>query len=258
MKRLGWICASVAFVFACQQQHKTDEPAPAGHADNGPAGSAAKPTGNELPAEPVGKAPPPQPSPNPAPMGDAVAPPAAADLAGYIKDLKGNGPLTATFDTSQGTIHCELFGDKTPMTVANFVGLATGKKPWLNPKTGGVQRDTPFFDGITFHRVIPGFMIQGGDPLGQGIGGPGYQFNDEFVDGLQMGPGALAMANAGPGTNGSQFFIMAGSRPDLVHHHTIFGQCKELDVVKKITGVKTTEDKPNEPVVINKLTISRG
>jgi peptidyl-prolyl cis-trans isomerase A (cyclophilin A) len=122
-----------------------------------------------------------------------------------------------------------------------------------------VQAGKPFFDGLIFHRVIPEFMIQGGDPLGQGIGGPGYQFDDEFDRSLQMGPGALAMANAGPGTNGSQFFIMEGSRPDLVGHHTIFGQCKEVDLVSKITHVPTgANDKPSTPVTIKHVAISKS
>ena len=189
--------------------------------------------------------------------------PVAADLDAYTKDIPGSGKLHATIETSMGALHCELFPDKAPMTIANFVGLATGKKAWLNPKTGNVEKGKPYFDGLTFHRVIPGFMIQGGDPLGQGTGGPGYSFQDEFAPGTAMEPGALAMANAGKGpdgggTNGSQFFIMEGSRPDLVGHHTIFGQCKEVDVVKAITAVpRDRNDKPNTPVTINKITFSK-
>ena len=166
---------------------------------------------------------------------DDVRPPTAADLAEYTKDIKGEGKLVATIETSQGAIHCELFGDKTPVTVANFVGLATGKKPWLNPKTGTVEKGVPFYDGLTFHRVIPEFMIQGGDPRGTGSGGPGYRFDDEVNNGLVFDkPGLLAMANAGPGTNGSQFFITEVNPDHLNNKHTIFGQCKEVDIVKKI------------------------
>lgn len=222
-------------------------------------------TAGDMNAEPVNKAPelPKQPSPDPTPAAD-VRPPVAADLAEYTKDLPGSGDkLMATIETSLGTLHCELFGDKAPMTVANFVGLATGKKPWLNPKTGNVERGTPYFDGLTFHRVIPGFMIQGGDPLGQGIGGPGYNFDDEIWEGQHVGPGSLAMANAGVrgghGTNGSQFFIMEGDRPDLDKKHTVFGKCAEIDLVKKIENVPTgANDKPETPVTINKVTISKG
>jgi peptidyl-prolyl cis-trans isomerase A (cyclophilin A) len=204
-----------------------------------------------------------QPSPDPAPAAGAVRKPTAEDLPLYTQDIKGTGKLVATIETSQGTIHCELFADKAPMTVANFVGLATGKKAWMSP-SGTVTTGKPYFDGLTFHRVIPHFMIQGGDPSGNGTGGPGYSFQDEFAPGLEMGPGALAMANAGKGpdgggTNGSQFFIMEGSRPDLVNHHTIFGQCKEVDVVTKITGVpRDGQDKPNTPVTINKITFSKS
>jgi peptidyl-prolyl cis-trans isomerase A (cyclophilin A) len=188
-----------------------------------------------------------------------VRPPVPEDLAEYTKDLPGNGDtLIARIETPLGVVHCELFADKAPMTVASFVGLATGKKPWLGPN--GVEKGKPFFDGLIFHRVIPGFMIQGGDPTGSGRGGPGYKFGDEHARDVEMGPGALAMANAGPGTNGSQFFIMDkdGSRPDLVGRHTIFGQCKEIEVVNKIATVPTGPgDRPNEPVTMQ-ITISRG
>ena len=246
-----------ACTVGCEHDHK-----PADQSTPTPAAPtpAPKPEGDMKP-EPVQKAPavavpaPQQP--------DEVRPPTAADLAEYTKDLPGRGnKLEATIDTTQGTIHCELFADKAPATVANFVGLATGKKAWLDPQSRDVQKGKPFFDGLTFHRVIPGFMIQGGDPLGLGYGGPGYYFDDEIDRSLPMGPGALAMANAGVrgghGTNGSQFFIMEGARPDLVGHHTVFGQCKELDVVKKITSVPTGDnDKPTTPVTINKITISK-
>jgi peptidyl-prolyl cis-trans isomerase A (cyclophilin A) len=169
----------------------------------------------------------------------------------------------AKIETSMGTLNCELYGDKAPATVANFIGLATGKKAWMNPKTGTVEHGKPYFDGLTFHRVIPGFMIQGGDPLGAGYGGPGYSFNDEIWEGQHIQPGVLAMANAGvrngEGTNGSQFFIMEGERPDLDSKHTVFGKCAEVDLVKKIENVPTGEnDKPQTPVVMNKVTITKG
>jgi len=172
------------------------------------------------PAEPVKAAEPPKAEPPPAaeppkpaesaPAGEAakapgetVGPPTAADLEGYIKDIKGKGTLKAVFETSQGKLTCELFEKKVPMTVANFVGLARGLKPFLNPKTGQMEK-RPFYDGLVFHRVIPGFMIQGGDPLGVGSGTPGYRFGDEFDPSLRHDkPGILSMANAGAGTNGS-------------------------------------------------------
>nr|HEX4317337.1 peptidylprolyl isomerase [Kofleriaceae bacterium] len=190
------------------------------------------------------------------PTGD-VRPPTAADLADYTKDIKGSGPLTATITTSMGPIHCELLPDKAPMTVANFVGLATGKKAWLNPKTGEVEKGKPLYDGLTFHRVMHEFMIQGGDPLGTGTGGPGYKFADEFSPDVKMAPGTLAMANSGVATNGSQFFITDGTPDWLNGKHTIFGRCKEVDLVKQIEDVPATRTRPNTPVTIDKVTFSK-
>src|SRR5499425_2896246 len=144
--------------------------------------------------------------------------------------------LYAIFETNQGEITCELFPDKAPKTVANFRGLAEGTKEFTDDKTG--QKTTRrFYDGLTFHRVIPKFMIQGGCPLGAGTGGPGYRFEDEFSKDLRFDrPGRLAMANSGPNTNGSQFFITEVPTPHLNGHHTIFGQCDDASValVKEI------------------------
>ncbi|MEZ4401687.1 MAG: peptidylprolyl isomerase [Kofleriaceae bacterium] len=189
----------------------------------------------------------------------AVRAPVAADLATYLKAVPGKGTLRATIATSMGTFHCALYEREAPMTVANFVGLATGQKPWKDPLSGAVKTGTPLYDGLIFHRVIPGFMIQGGDPLGKGVGGPGYNFDDEVASGLKMEAGGLlAMANAGPGTNGSQFFITEAAAPWLTGHHTIFGKCDEVDLVKQITGVpKGPGDRPTTPVSINQITISR-
>jgi peptidyl-prolyl cis-trans isomerase A (cyclophilin A) len=146
------------------------------------------------------------------------------------------------------------------MTVANFVGLARGTRPWKDPKTGSWVTKKPLYDGLIFHRVIPGFMIQGGDPLGTGTGNPGYRFEDEFSPDLKFDkPALLAMANAGPATNGSQFFITEGTPEHLTGRHTIFGQCDPLSLVTKITGVERgPRDKPVTDVVIKKVTISRG
>jgi peptidyl-prolyl cis-trans isomerase A (cyclophilin A) len=132
----------------------------------------------------------------------------------------------------------------------------------MNPKTGKAESGTPYFNGIQFHRVIPGFMIQGGDPTASGTGGPGYMFNNEIWQGNAIEPGVLAMANTGrDGTNGSQFFIMRGRREDLDKLHTVFGKCNELDLIDKIAGVPTgaaERDKPNDPVTITNVTITKG
>ena len=168
-------------------------------------------------------------------------------------------PIYAHFDTTLGRFTAELFDTKVPKTVANFVGLAEGTKEWKHPKTG--ERHTkPFYDGIIFHRVIGGFMLQGGDPLGQGYGGPGYQFEDEFHPELRHDrAGILSMANAGPNSNGSQFFVTLGPTPHLDRKHSVFGRVVSgLDVVTKIGHVPTDgNDRPKTPVVINRLTIER-
>jgi peptidyl-prolyl cis-trans isomerase A (cyclophilin A) len=189
---------------------------------------------------------------------DEVRPPTKDDLAGYVADLKGKGPLQAVFDTSHGKITCELFDKKAPMTVANFVGLARGKKAFRNPRTNAVEK-RPFYDGLVFHRVIPNFMIQGGDPLGVGSGSPGYEFATEVDPSLRHDrPGILAMANRGPNTNGSQFYITEVPVAHLDGGYNVFGACKEVDVVKKIARVERgPNDRPLEPVVIKKLTIRR-
>jgi len=172
------------------------------------------------------------------------------------------GNPTAVFTTSAGTLRCTLFEKETPVTVENFVSLATGKKDWKNPASGVTKHNTPLYDGTIFHRVIPEFMIQGGDPLGTGTGDPGYRFQDEFVDTLTFDrPGRLAMANSGPNTNGSQFFITEIATPWLNGKHTIFGQCDDATVtlVKKIARLpKGPGDKPLTPVRIVHLTIQRG
>jgi peptidyl-prolyl cis-trans isomerase A (cyclophilin A) len=189
-----------------------------------------------------------------------IRPPVAADLATYTKNLRGTGAsIMATIDTTQGTLHCTLFPERAPMTVANFIGLATGQKPWIDPKTGKVVKGKPFYDGLIFHRVIPNFMIQGGDPLGLGTGGPGYQFADEVHPDLVNRAGTLAMANAGPRTNGSQFFINEVRSPHLDNRHTVFGQCKEVDVISKIANVqRESNDRPTVAVKIKRVTFAKA
>ena len=165
--------------------------------------------------------------------------------------------LQAVFETTEGNFTCALFPDKAPKTIENFVGLAKGAKQFTDPQTRQpAQR--PFYDGLIFHRVMPNFMIQGGCPLSTGTGGPGYQFEDEFVEDLRFDQvGRLAMANAGPGTNGSQFFITVAPTPWLNNHHTIFGQVTEgQDVVTKISlAQRDRRDKPTTPVVIQSVKI---
>jgi len=164
---------------------------------------------------------------------------------------------TAIIQTTAGNITCTLFPDKAPLTVANFIGLATGTKAWKDPKTGKMMH-TPLYDGTIFHRVIPNFMIQGGDPIGTGSGDPGYSFKDEFTDDLTFDqPGRLAMANSGPNTNGSQFFITEVPTPHLNGKHTIFGQCEDLDVVKKIARLASDprNDRPYDPPKITHIKI---
>ncbi len=165
----------------------------------------------------------------------------------------------AHFDTTMGNFTVELFEDKAPKTVENFIGLAEGTREWKHPGTSEKHKK-PYYDGIVFHRVIPGFVIQGGDPLGQGYGGPGFQFEDEFHPDLRHDRvGMLSMANAGPNTNGSQFFITLGPTPHLDRRHSIFGKVIEgLDVVEKIGHVPTDRnDRPVTPVVMNRVTIER-
>ncbi|HKB31699.1 MAG TPA: peptidylprolyl isomerase [Streptosporangiaceae bacterium] len=168
--------------------------------------------------------------------------------------------LTARLQTNLGTIVVRLFPDHAPKTVRNFTELADGAREWKDPRTG--QKSTArLYDGTVFHRVIPDFMIQGGDPLGTGTGGPGYKFADEIHPDLVFDrPYLLAMANAGPGTNGSQFFITMAATPWLNRKHTIFGEVIEgSDVVDRISGVKTgQQDRPVEDVVLESVTVDRG
>jgi peptidyl-prolyl cis-trans isomerase A (cyclophilin A) len=178
---------------------------------------------------------------------------------GMLDEAKAGKELYATFDTTEGTVVVRLFTKDAPKTVENFVGLATGEKEWTHPGTGE-KKKAPLYDGTLFHRCISNFMIQGGDPLGKGTGGPGYQFEDEFKSGRKFEkPGILAMANAGPGTNGSQFFITVAATPWLNNKHTIFGEVvKGQDVVEKVANVvpKSSGDRPKTDVVIKRLSLS--
>jgi peptidyl-prolyl cis-trans isomerase A (cyclophilin A) len=174
-----------------------------------------------------------------------------------------SGPPIAIIDTTEGKMHCTLFPDKAPIGVANFVGLAAGTKDWKNPMSGATMHNKPLYDGTIFHRVIPNFMIQGGDAKGDGTGDPGYAFKNEVSSDLLFDkPGRLAYANAGPGTNGSQFFITEVAEPHLDGNYTIFGQCDEATVtlVKQIARMATDpqNDRPFRPVKIIHITITHA
>ncbi|HLH42220.1 MAG TPA: peptidylprolyl isomerase [Bryobacteraceae bacterium] len=186
---------------------------------------------------------------------------AASPRQGESKAGQREPGLYMTFQTDKGNIGCKLFEKESPITVGKMVGLAIGKISYIDPRTGKENRNK-FFDGLTFHRVIPGFMIQGGDPLGNGTGGPkgpGFPYQNENTPGLAFNtPGRLAMANAGPNTNSSQFFITEAPYPSLNGGYTIWGQCQNLDVVKAIARVqRDSNDKPITPVHIQHVIVER-
>ena len=165
----------------------------------------------------------------------------------------------ANFVTSEGSFTVKLYDKEAPKTVENFVGLAEGTKEWTDPRSNKKVK-TPYYNGIVFHRVIDGFMILGGDPLGQGIGGPGYNFADEFHPSARHSkPGILSMANRGPNTNGGQFFITLAPTPHLDDRHSVFGEVTDgMDVIRKIGSTKTdSRDRPLKDVVIESITIER-
>ncbi|HEY0881402.1 MAG TPA: peptidylprolyl isomerase [Archangium sp.] len=180
---------------------------------------------------------------------------------GMMEEARAGHDLYAKFETTEGTITVRLFAKDAPKTVENFVGLATGEKPWTDPATGEAMKNKPLYDGTIFHRCIKEFMVQGGDPLGRGTGGPGFRFEDEFQSGRRFDkPGLLAMANSGPNTNGSQFFITVIPTTWLNNKHTIFGEVVSgQDIVDRVANVipKGAGDRPKTDVVIKKLTISQ-
>jgi peptidyl-prolyl cis-trans isomerase A (cyclophilin A) len=192
---------------------------------------------------------------NPKPVEPALPDAPQATAAAMVHP---NGP-TVIMDTSMGRITCQFFQQQAPKAVANFIALAQGTKDWVDPQTQQKMHNKPLYDGTVFHRVIPEFMIQGGDPTGTGAGDPGFSFEDEFDPNLNFDvPGRLAMANSGPGTNGTQFFVTEVPTEHLNQHHTIFGQCDDpsINVVKAIARVeRDPSDKPVTPVVLKKVTI---
>ncbi len=196
----------------------------------------------------------------PAPLPDAPAPlPDAPSTTAHAAPAAVPSGPTVLFDTSMGRLTCQLFTAEAPATSANFVGLATGSKAWTDPATHLPVNKKPFYNGTQFHRVIPGFMIQGGDPLANGTGDAGFFIPDETSPGLRFDvPGRLAMANGGPNTNSSQFFITEVPKPELNGSYSIFGQCDPHSVliVASIARVeRNAEDKPYTPVLLNKVTV---
>lgn len=198
-------------------------------------------------------------------LAQASSAPPKVDLeqVGKTLGVKPGEKLYATFDSTAGKLVAELFWEKAPNTVTNFVQLAEGTKEWTNPKTGKTEK-APLYDGTIFHRVIPDFMIQGGDPLGNGTGGPGFRFADEFNPELRhIGPGVLSMANSGKNTNGSQFFITEKDTPWLDNRHSVFGKVVTgAELIPKITRVEKADgpegSKPKVDIVLKKVTITRG
>ena len=189
---------------------------------------------------------------------DSGADPTADDQPAV--DESESGLTAATLQTSMGDVAVELYGGRAPRTVTNFVGLATGTQEWIDPETGDPVAGEPLYDDVLIHRVIDDFMIQTGDPTGTGRGGPGYQFADEFHEDLRHdGPGVLSMANSGPDTNGSQFFITLAATPHLDDRHSVFGQVTDgMSVVRAIGGVETdANDRPLDPVLLESVNVDR-
>jgi peptidyl-prolyl cis-trans isomerase A (cyclophilin A) len=262
-----------------EQEKKAETPPPAAPASTPtqaqqPQPPPGTPTGTDAQANNTGtgtQATPPPPTETPEPAAPATGgkehaaspvqrsrPPAEKPGPWQTKALNGQ-ELYATLDTNQGTVVVKLFSKESPVTVANFVGLATGEQTWTDPKTGEPKQNTPLYQNILFHRIIDGFMIQGGDPLGRGSGSPGYTFEDETQNGKTFDkPGILAMANRGPNTNGSQFFITVAPQPRLNGGYTIFGEVvKGYDVVERMAKVQTgPQDRPVKDVVLKKVTVS--
>ena len=182
----------------------------------------------------------------------------AWSLADATKDLPGKGPIVAKIETSKGTLQCKLLDDKAPVTVANFIGLATGKRAWKDPNSN-LWVNKPAYDGTGFHRIIKGFMIQGGDARGNGTGEPGYVIKDELWEGAKHDrAGLMCMANRGPNTNGAQFFITDAAAAHLDSSYTIFGECAPVEIVHDIANVPVGPgDKPQSAVTIKSVTITR-
>ena len=221
---------------------------------------STSPTGATARTATLTLTPTPTPTPTPGGGGQKGSDPLTGSfsLADATKDLPGKGSIVAKIDTSKGVLQCKLFDDRAPVTVANFIGLATGKRSWKDPSSG-LWVNRPAYDGTGFHRIIKGFMIQGGDAKGNGSGEPGYVIKDELWEGAKHDrAGLLCMANRGPNTNGAQFFITDAAAAHLDTSYTIFGECAPVEVVHEIANIPTgMQDKPQTPVTIKSVTISR-
>jgi peptidyl-prolyl cis-trans isomerase A (cyclophilin A) len=234
--------ASLAVLVVAGCKSAPSEPTPeeqnrsSGAASSAPVVRQAPPSGVRVPAKPVASV---RPSPD-----DPLA--GKFTLADATEGLEGSGPLMATIETDVGNLECKLFEDKAPLTVANFVGLARGLRTWKNPEGQWVKK--PAYDGTVFHRIIKGFMIQGGDPKGIGSGEPGYVIPDEiWENALHDRAGLLCMANRGPNTNGAQFFITDALAKHLDGGYTIFGECGPEETVHKLASVEVQGERPKNP-----------
>ncbi len=246
---LPLVCVA-SLAFACREDppEPTPEERPVIERAPEPPQTAAPKPAEPKPAEPT-----PAPAGNPA-SGDPLN--GQFTLEEATKDLPGKGGLVAEIATGLGKLECKLYDDKAPITVANFVGLARGLRPFKNPDGQWVKKAA--YDGTTFHRVIKGFMVQGGDPMGTGGGEPGYVIKDEVWQGATHDRrGLLCMANRGPNTNGMQFFITDAAAPHLDHSYTIFGECGPDAVIEKLASVEVVRDKSVNPTKIEKVTIKR-
>jgi len=258
---VGLLFASVSLAviaFACEPDRPTQVPGGLVEVPPQPPPPPPPPEETAKPPEPPPSQPVARPNEPPAPPTDDADPMNGKfSLDDATAGLTGTGKLTATIKTSKGDLTCKLYDDKAPVTVANFVGLARGLRPFRTKKTGPWEK-RPAYDGTTFHRIIKGFMVQGGDPLGNGRGEPGYVIKDEIWPGAKHDrPGLLCMANRGPNTNGVQFFITDAAAAHLDGNYTIFGECSPVSVVHAIAGVPVAGEHPVQDVTITTVEISR-
>jgi peptidyl-prolyl cis-trans isomerase A (cyclophilin A) len=256
-KRALSLAVVATVVAACRTEAVPEQPsAQTAEHDRSPASTTTTSQAN-VAVTPSARPRPPAATANADPLGGKFT------LADATRDIPGSGPLVATIDTSMGKVSCRLYDDKAPNTVANFIGLASGHRPWVDPSSG-TWTNKPAYDGTGFHRIIKGFMIQGGDPKGNGSGEPGYTIPDEMWPGATHDrAGLLCMANRGPNTNGAQFFITESDGPsvkglDHYNSYTIFGECSPVSVVHTIAAVQTAPgDRPLTPVTINTVRVAR-